>query len=88
MQEIFFRQNSKDLGIHLIEKKVSVIYRLCMTGDIINRMRAKEDQVWMEGMMFVLWCLNSLVLPTASKVSEVSGGWGRAGKGEFLTMAK
>ena len=42
----------------------------------------------MEGMMFVLWCLNSLVLPTASKVSEVSGGWGRAGKGEFLTMAK
>lgn len=54
-------------------KKVSVINRLCMTGDIINRTRTKEDQVWVEGMMFVLWCLNSLGPPTTSKISEVVG---------------
>lgn len=50
--------------------------RLCTMGDIINRMVTKQDQVWVEGMMFMLWCLKSLIPPITSKISEIVGGKG------------
>lgn len=68
------RQNSKDLGTHQMRQKESIINRLRMMGDIINRMRTEGDQVWGEGMVFVLWCLNSLGFPTTRKISKVVGG--------------
>lgn len=76
MQEIFYRQNSKDLGIHWVWKKTRVRNRLCMMGDIINRMGTKKDQVWVEVMTFMFWHLNSLIPPTTSKTSEIVGGKG------------
>ena len=53
-----------------------------MMGDIINRMVTKQDQVWVKAMMFMLWCLNSLIPLTTSKISEIVGG-----KEDFLIMA-